>query len=136
MGALQNLSSCNLLGYQKKVRYVQLRPELPIFYADALTVLVYYQGSSRLNSNVVKERAVDIDKKRSLTSPVLRIVTSFMSLVDSADFLEVSLYVGSTFSSCRMHSAFGNKNVYYYSRIHIFFMTCIVYLGKRLNMLI
>ncbi|KAM0920997.1 hypothetical protein ACQ4PT_007209 [Festuca glaucescens] len=64
MGALQNLSSCNLLGYQKK-------------------------GSSRLNSNVVKERAVEIDKKRSLTAPVLRIVTSFTSLVDSADFLEV-----------------------------------------------
>lgn len=64
MGALQNLSSCNLLGYQKK-------------------------GSSRLNSNVVKERAVEIDKKRSLTTPVLRIVTSFTSLVDSADFLEV-----------------------------------------------
>ncbi|KAM0844864.1 hypothetical protein ACQ4PT_056786 [Festuca glaucescens] len=55
----------------------------------ALTVLVYCQGSSRLNSNVVKERAVEIDKKRSLTAPVLRIVTSFTSLVDSADFLEV-----------------------------------------------
>ncbi|VAI45230.1 unnamed protein product [Triticum turgidum subsp. durum] len=64
MGALQNLSSCNLLGYQKK-------------------------GSSRLNSNVVKERAGEIDKKWSLTAPVLRIITSFTSLVDSADFLEV-----------------------------------------------
>ncbi|XP_037446873.1 nuclear pore complex protein NUP205-like [Triticum dicoccoides] len=64
MGALQNLSSCNLLGYQKK-------------------------GSSRLNSNVVKERAGEIDKKWSLSAPVLRIITSFTSLVDSADFLEV-----------------------------------------------
>uniref|UniRef100_A0A453NR44 Nuclear pore complex protein NUP205 n=1 Tax=Aegilops tauschii subsp. strangulata TaxID=200361 RepID=A0A453NR44_AEGTS len=64
MGALQNLSSCSLSGYQKK-------------------------GSSRLNSNVVKERAGEIDKKWSLTAPVLRIITSFTSLVDSADFLEV-----------------------------------------------
>uniref|UniRef100_A0A0D9VDH3 Nuclear pore complex protein NUP205 n=1 Tax=Leersia perrieri TaxID=77586 RepID=A0A0D9VDH3_9ORYZ len=64
MGALHNLSSCNLMGSQKKV-------------------------NTRLNSNVVKERAVEIDKRRSLTAPILRIVTSFTSLVDSADFLEV-----------------------------------------------
>uniref|UniRef100_I1NYC7 Nuclear pore complex protein NUP205 n=1 Tax=Oryza glaberrima TaxID=4538 RepID=I1NYC7_ORYGL len=64
MGALHNLSSCNLMGSQKK-------------------------ANSRLNSNVVKERAGEIDKRRSLTAPILRIVTSFTSLVDSADFLEV-----------------------------------------------
>lgn len=62
-----------------------------IVYADALTIFVYYQGSSRLNSNVVKERAGETDKKWSLTAPVLRIITSFTSLVDSADFLEVSM---------------------------------------------
>ncbi|CAL4889322.1 unnamed protein product [Urochloa decumbens] len=64
MGALQNLSSCNLMGVQKK-------------------------GNSRAISNIIKERAGEIDKKRSLIAPVLRIVTSFTSLVDSADFLEV-----------------------------------------------
>uniref|UniRef100_A0A0E0JX12 Nuclear pore complex protein NUP205 n=1 Tax=Oryza punctata TaxID=4537 RepID=A0A0E0JX12_ORYPU len=64
MGALHNLSSCNLMGLQKK-------------------------ANSRLNSNVVKERSGEIDKRRSLTAPILRIVTSFTSLVDSADFLEV-----------------------------------------------
>ncbi|CAD6251488.1 unnamed protein product [Miscanthus lutarioriparius] len=62
MGALQNLSSCNLMGGQKKV---PLAPK------------------------IVKERIGEIDKKRSLITPVLRIVTSFTSLVDSADFLEV-----------------------------------------------
>lgn len=79
-----------------------------IVYADALTIFVYYQGSSRLNSNVVKERAGEIDKW-SLTAPVLRIITSFTSLVDSADFLEVSM---STFSSCHLHRAFGKIIVY------------------------
>uniref|UniRef100_J3LAP2 Nuclear pore complex protein NUP205 n=1 Tax=Oryza brachyantha TaxID=4533 RepID=J3LAP2_ORYBR len=64
MGALHNLSSCNLMGLQKK-------------------------ANSRLNSTVVKARAGEIDKRRSLTAPILRIVTSFTSLVDSADFLEV-----------------------------------------------
>jgi nuclear pore complex protein Nup205 len=68
MGALHNLSSCNLMGSQKK-------------------------ANSRLNSNVVKERAGEIDKRRSLTAPILRIVTSFTSLVDSADFLEVSQFL-------------------------------------------
>ncbi|KAG8058444.1 hypothetical protein GUJ93_ZPchr0002g26266 [Zizania palustris] len=63
MGALHNLSSCNLMGSQKK-------------------------ANSRFN-NLVKERAGEIDKRRSLTAPILRIVTSFTSLVDSADFLEV-----------------------------------------------
>ena len=62
-----------------------------IVYADSLTIFVYYQGSSRLNSNVVKERSGETDKKWSLTAPVLRIITSFTSLVDSADFLEVSM---------------------------------------------
>lgn len=64
MGALQNLSSCNLMGGQKK-------------------------GNPRAVSKIVKERIGEIDKKRSLITPVLRIVTSFTSLVDSADFLEV-----------------------------------------------
>ncbi|KAG0532241.1 hypothetical protein BDA96_04G092100 [Sorghum bicolor] len=64
MGALQNLSSCNLMGGQKK-------------------------GNPRAISKIVKERTGEIDKKRSLITPVLRIVTSFTSLVDSADFLEV-----------------------------------------------
>ncbi|PUZ74590.1 hypothetical protein GQ55_1G077200 [Panicum hallii var. hallii] len=63
MGVLQNLSSCNLMGVQKK-------------------------GNSRAISNIIKERAGEIDKK-SLIAPVLRIVTSFTSLVDSTDFLEV-----------------------------------------------
>jgi len=64
MGVLQSLSSCNLMGVQKK-------------------------GNSRAISNIIKERAGEIDKKKSLIAPVLRIVTSFTSLVDSADFLEV-----------------------------------------------
>jgi nuclear pore complex protein Nup205 len=64
MGVLQNLSSCNLMGVQKK-------------------------GNSRAISNIIKERAGEIDKKKSLIAPVLRIVTSFTSLVDSTDFLEV-----------------------------------------------
>ncbi|KAG2649322.1 hypothetical protein PVAP13_1NG109800 [Panicum virgatum] len=64
MGVLQNLSSCNLMGVQKK-------------------------GNSRAISNTIKERAGEIDKNKSLIAPVLRIVTSFTSLVDSADFLEV-----------------------------------------------
>ncbi|CAN6243490.1 unnamed protein product [Urochloa humidicola] len=64
MGALQNLSSCNLMGVQKK-------------------------GNSRAISNIIKERAGEIDKRRSLISPILRLVTSFTSLVDSDDFLEV-----------------------------------------------
>ncbi|KAG2656841.1 nuclear pore complex protein NUP205-like isoform X2 [Panicum virgatum] len=64
MGVLQSLSSCNLMGVQKK-------------------------GNSRPISNIIKERAGEIDKKKSLIAPVLRIVTSFTSLVDSADFLEV-----------------------------------------------
>ncbi|WVZ77434.1 hypothetical protein U9M48_025299 [Paspalum notatum var. saurae] len=64
MGALQNLSSCHLMGVQKK-------------------------GNSRATSNIIKERAGEIDKKGSLIAPVLRIVTSFTSLVDSANFLEV-----------------------------------------------
>jgi hypothetical protein len=51
------------------------------------------KANSRLNSNVVKERAGEIDKRRSLTAPILRIVTSFTSLVDSADFLEVSQFL-------------------------------------------
>ncbi|AQK69479.1 Nuclear pore complex protein NUP205 [Zea mays] len=63
MGALQNLSACNLMGGQKKV-------------------------NPRAISKIVKERTGEIDK-RSLITPVLRIVTSFTSLVDSADFLEV-----------------------------------------------
>ncbi|RLN07047.1 hypothetical protein C2845_PM11G20510 [Panicum miliaceum] len=46
------------------------------------------KGNSRAISNIIKERAGEIDKK-SLIAPVLRIVTSFTSLVDSADFLEV-----------------------------------------------
>ncbi|CAD6247641.1 unnamed protein product [Miscanthus lutarioriparius] len=64
MGALQNLSSCNLMGGQKK-------------------------GNPRAISKIINERTGEIDKKRSLITPVLRIVTSFTSLVDSADFLEV-----------------------------------------------
>ncbi|TVU02504.1 hypothetical protein EJB05_51989 [Eragrostis curvula] len=64
MGALQNLSSFNLMGLHKK-------------------------GNSRAITSIVKERAGEIDKKRSLVAPVLRIVTSFTSLVDSADFLEI-----------------------------------------------
>ncbi|KAL6604475.1 hypothetical protein ACP70R_042902 [Stipagrostis hirtigluma subsp. patula] len=64
MGALQNLSSCNLIGLQKK-------------------------GHSRVISNIVKERSGEIDKKKPFVAPILRIVTSFTSLVDSADFLEV-----------------------------------------------
>ncbi|OEL25614.1 Nuclear pore complex protein NUP205 [Dichanthelium oligosanthes] len=79
MGALQNLSSCNLMGVQKK-------------------------GNSRAISNIVKERAGEIDKKRSLVAPVLRIVTSFTSLVDSADFLEECSYIQDLFSL--MHSLF------------------------------
>lgn len=47
------------------------------------------KGNSRAISNIIKERAGEIDKKKSLIAPVLRIVTSFTSLVDSADFLEV-----------------------------------------------
>jgi hypothetical protein len=53
---------------------------------------VYCQGNSRAISNIIKERTGEIDKKRSLIAPVLRIVTSFTSLVDSADFLEVRLF--------------------------------------------
>ena len=45
-----------------------------------------------LAPKIVKERIGEIDKKRSLITPVLRIVTSFTSLVDSADFLEVRLF--------------------------------------------
>ncbi|KAK3156306.1 hypothetical protein QOZ80_2AG0105440 [Eleusine coracana subsp. coracana] len=64
MGALQNLSSFSLMGFHKK-------------------------GNSRAISSIVKERVGEIEKKRSLIAPVLRIVTSFTSLVGSSDFLEV-----------------------------------------------
>ncbi|KAL6888297.1 hypothetical protein ACP4OV_009323 [Aristida adscensionis] len=64
MGALQNLSLCNLMGLQKK-------------------------ANSRAISNIVKERAGEIDKKRALIAPILRVVASFTTLVDSSDFLEV-----------------------------------------------
>ncbi|GJN19280.1 hypothetical protein PR202_gb06537 [Eleusine coracana subsp. coracana] len=47
------------------------------------------KGNSRAISSIVKERAGEIEKKRSLIAPVLRIVTSFTSLVESSDFLEV-----------------------------------------------
>lgn len=66
---------------------------------------VYCQGNSMAISNIIKERVGEIDKKRSLVAPVLRIVTSFTSLVDSADFLEVSWFWISTFSACYIYVA-------------------------------
>ena len=90
MGVLQSLSSCNLMGVQKKVAFV-CKCNYMFLWIHTYN-FVYYQGNSRAISNIIKERAGEIDKKKSLIAPVLRIVTSFTSLVDSADFLEVSWF--------------------------------------------
>lgn len=74
----------------------------------ALTIL-FPQGNSRAISTIVKERAGEIEKKRSLIAPVLRIVTSFTSLVDSADFLEVSLFSSDPHFLPVIYGAFGNR---------------------------
>ncbi|XP_073116730.1 nuclear pore complex protein NUP205 isoform X3 [Elaeis guineensis] len=63
MGALEHLASCRAMSLPTKARWV--------------------------GSNMGRDRAGEADKQRLLVTPILRLVSSLTSLVDSSEFLEV-----------------------------------------------
>ena len=51
------------------------------------------QGSfQRFETKLRRDAAVNIDKQRTIIAPILRLVFSLTSLVDTSDFFEVSPY--------------------------------------------
>lgn len=70
-----------------------LVPHLHSFQLTSLKVK-NLQGSLRwVETRLRRDMAVDVDRQRMIITPVLRLVFSLTSLVDTSDFLEVGFFV-------------------------------------------
>lgn len=97
MGALEHIASCRAVHMQIKVLFL---PSISFLCFNPIThfALDFVQGSlRRVDAKFGRDLSVDVDKRRMIIAPILRLVFSLTSLIDASDFFEVSLFRPSYF---------------------------------------
>ncbi|PSS08187.1 Nuclear pore complex protein [Actinidia chinensis var. chinensis] len=88
MGALEHIASCRAINMQIKVLFMCSLAS-SISFSLRPSAYIMYQGSLR-RIDAKFGRDLDVDKRRMIIAPILRLVFSLTSLIDASEFFEIS----------------------------------------------